>query len=442
MAAARSDAQHTNLGVGASLTLAKHGMGHPRLNAVNFPTNALVVRTGWLTAEPSGAVDSTGNVVFVTGNFFAAYSATGGQSFTVLNPDLIFPPLPAGWSDQVVRYAPSVDRFVWVRLYGSYMGGVLRVATAKPADIVKNQGMAGWTYWDITGQSIGVTSVDYPDLSIGDNYMYLSYNSGGPAVIRTPLSEIDGSKGYVDLDYTNPGLTQGQSHLSQSTADEAFWAVNSSTQSMRVFSWKESDGLTYSWRDVPIGSWPNAHPTSSTPDGLDWLSDCAAGNMLGLTRRISADGGGQYNEVWFAWTAGSGDGFKQAHVEVVVLDLNNNFNVINQQQIWTNDNAYAYPALCTNSNGDVGLSLEAGGGPNGWENHVVGFWGDSVLYVTTSSNSGCTRYGDYVTICPDAKDPTKFDAFGYGVMAGNPPAELGSDVQDVVADIRYIQFGR
>jgi len=436
VAVPRSDARHTNPFVDPSVGLQKPG--HLKLNDVKFLPDPPVVQTGWLTAEPSGAVDSTGNVVFVTGNFFAAYSADSGQSFSVLNPDSIFPPLPAGWCDQVVRYAPSVNRFVWARLYG----GVLRVATAKPADIVNSQGMVGWTYWDIPAQSVGATGFDYSDLSIGDNYVYLSYNDGGPAVIRTPLSEIDGSLGYVDLDYTNPGLSQGQSRLSQTTADEVFWAVNTSTQSLRVFSWKESDGLTYWWRDVATESWSNTHPTSLTPDEQDWLKDCAPGNVLGLTRRIYADAGGQHDELWCAWTAGSGDGFQQAHVEVVVLDLKDNFNLITQEQIWTNNNAYAYPALCTNSNGDVGLSLEAGGGPGGWENHVVGIWGDTVLYVMTSSNRGCTRFGDYVTICRDAKDPTRFDAFGYGVMAGNPPPGLGSDVPGVVADIRYNQFGK
>lgn len=442
VAARRVDPKNANRDDDAALAFAQRGVLRPQLDPVNIFTDMPAVQTGWLTAEPSGAVDSSGNVVLMTGNFFAAFSGNGGQDFTILDPDAIFPALPQGWCDQVVRYAPGVDRFVWVRMYGTITGGVLRVATATPADIVQNQGLAGWTYWDITGQSVGVTSVDYPDLSIGDNYLYLSYNSGGPAVIRMPLSQIDGSKGYVDFDFTDPGLISGQSHLSQSTADEVFWAVNGSNTSMRVFSWKESDGLNYSWRDVTVGSWPNSHPSSQTPDGQDWLNSCASGNMLGLTRRIHSDGEVQHNEVWFAWTAASGNGFEQAHIEVVVLDLNDNFKLISQEQIWTNDNAYAYPALCTNANGEVGLSLEAGGGPGGWENHVVGFWGDGTLYVTTGSNVGCTRYGDYVTICQDAQDPAKFVAFGYGVMSGNPPPNFGSDVAGVLADIRYVSFGR
>jgi hypothetical protein len=447
------DARNTDPDVDASLSRQKPE--RPKSNDVNFLPDPPVFKTGWLTAEPSGAVDSTGDVVFVTGNFFAAYSANGGQSFSYLDPDSIFPPLPVGWCDQVVRYAPSVDRFVWVRMFDAPQP-VLRVATAKPADIVNSQGMAGWTYWDILPQSVGTTGFDYPDLSVGDNYVYLSYNNGGPAVIRMPLSQIDGPSQYLDFVYTNPGLSQGQSRLCQTTGDEIFWAVTTSTQSMRVFSWKESDGLTYWWRDVATEPWSTTHPTSLTPDGKDWLNDCAPGNVLGLTRRRYVDVIWQHDEVWFAWTAGSDPGlsifgievrpaFEQAHVEVVVLDRNDNFNLITQEQIWTNNNAYAYPALCTNSNGDVGLSLEAGGGPGGWENWVVGIWGDAVLYVMTSSNWGCTRFGDFVTICRNAKDPSRFDAFGYGVMAGKPSPEfLGYqlDVAGVVADIRYNQFGR
>jgi len=70
---------------------------------------------------------------------------------------------------------------------------------------------------------------------------------------------------------------------------------------------------------------------------------------------------------------------------------------------------------------------------------VVGFWGDFLVYITTSSTVGTTRYGDYVTI---RQDPTQalngafFDAFGYGLNTIAPP---GSGTQ---VDVRYVQFGR
>ena len=74
--------------------------------------------------------------------------------------------------------------------------------------------------------------------------------------------------------------------------------------------------------------------------------------------------------------------------------------------------------------GEVGLSFEFGGGGN-YQNHVVGFWGDFVAYITTGSNVGGTRFGDYVSIrqAPvTAADPGNlFTACGYGLSSVPPP---------------------
>ena len=78
------------------------------------------------------------------------------------------------------------------------------------------------------------------------------------------------------------------------------------------------------------------------------------------------------------------------------------------------------------------MSLEYGGGGN-YENHVVGFWGDFVVYVTTSSDVGVNRFGDYVTVRPSKVDGTRFDAFGYGMNK----TDTGTR-----SDTRYVQFGR
>jgi hypothetical protein len=71
---------------------------------------------------------------------------------------------------------------------------------------------------------------------------------------------------------------------------------------------------------------------------------------------------------------------------------------------------------------------------------VVGFWGDFVAYITTGSNVGTTRFGDYVTIRQAPKtqsDPGNlFAAFGYGLNSPPPP---GTGTQ---TDIHYVLFGR
>jgi hypothetical protein len=120
---------------------------------------------------------------------------------------------------------------------------------------------------------------------------------------------------------------------------------------------------------------------------------------------------------------------------LIAVDRSNNFNVITQQQIWNSNYAYAYPAFASNSNGEVGLSLEYGGGGN-YENHVVGFWGDFVVYITTASNAGVPRFGDYVTIRQNAAVPANFDAFGYGMLKATAPAT------GLISDSHYILFGR
>jgi len=231
------------------------------------------------------------------------------------------------------------------------------------------------------------------------------------------------------------------SHLMQNTLDEIFWAGHNNNSSMRVFSLKE-DSDTYFWRDVGISSWANNSPISSTtPDGQNWVNflfnpttqnpggGFPSNSVLGSTR-VS-------NELWFAWSAGTDDNFPRAHVEMVKLDLDDNFNVLSQVQIWNNDYAFAYPALATNlCTGEVGFSMEYGGNGN-YENHVVGFWGDFIAYITTNSDVGTTRYGDYVTIRqtpPTTDNPGNlFDAFGYGLNSGTSGTEV---------DVHHLRFGR
>ena len=125
---------------------------------------------------------------------------------------------------------------------------------------------------------------------------------------------------------------------------------------------------------------------------------------------------------------------------MAALDRNNNFNLIQQVQIWNSSYAFAYPALSTNAcTGEVGLSFEYGGNGN-YEDHVVGFWGDYVAYRTTASNLGTNRFGDYVTIRQTAatkKNPGNlFNAFGYGLNTATPPG-TGTNV-----DVHYVLFGR
>jgi len=409
------------------------------------PTVDFLVNNDWgigqsTVAEPSGA--SGGGVVFVTSNWFAAYSADGGITFNQLDPTTIFPNDIVGYCcDQVVQYVPSINLFVWL-----LQGNGMRLAVASPADIISSKGTA-WTYWnlspDVFGEPAG-TGFDYPDLAVGTGSLYLSWDAGWPGcpsgcnagreVVRTSLAQI-GAKGTIGLGYTTPsdsGNAWG-GHLSQDTGDEIFWAGHNNTSNMRIYSLKEGSN-TYFWQDVGISSWSNTGLTSTTPDGQDWLNKLSGfpGNaVIGLTR--------VFNQVWFAWSAGTDQNFRQPHVEMVAMNINGaeppSLSGIQQVQIWNDSYAFAYPALATNAcSAEVGMSFEFGGNGN-YENHVVGFWGDFIAYITTESAVGTTRFGDYVTIrqtpATAANPGNLFDAFGYGL---NTPG--------TTPDPHYVQFGR
>jgi len=222
-------------------------------------------------------------------------------------------------------------------------------------------------------------------------------------------------------------------HLTQDTGDEIFWAGHNGNSKLQVYSLAEGSS-TYFWRNVGISSWANTGLTSTTPDKQDWMTKLAGfpGNsVIGATRSGS--------QLWFGWSAGTDSNFKQPHVEMVTLDRSNNFNKVQQVQVWNNSYAFAYPALATNAcTGEIGFSMEYGGNGN-YENNVVGFWGDFVAYITTSSNVGTTRYGDYVTIRQNSTPSLNgafFDAFGYGLQSVTPPAT------GTKSDVHYVQFGR
>ena len=411
-------------------------------NGLGFTSNILSI------AEPSGA--SGGGVVFVTSNVRAAYSKTGGSSFTSLNPSTIFPADAIGFCcDQVVQYVSSIDRFVWL-LQGSSKSGY-RLAVASPAQIIASNGTA-WTYWNLPASLFGTCSgFDYPDMSVGNNQLYMSWDagfggcSGGFQVVRTSLAGLQAG-GTITLGFTDPanGTMAWGAHLMQDTGDEIFWAGHNNNKNMRVFSLQENSN-TYFWRDIGIASWANNTPlTSLTPDNQNWINflfnpttqnpggGFPANAVLGATR--------VGNQLWFGWSAGTDSNFPRPHIEMVTLDRNNNFNKIQQVQVWNPDYAFAYPAFATNfCTGEVGMSFEFGGGGN-YENHVVGFWGDFIAYITTGSDTGSTRFGDYVSIrqapLTEANPGNLFTAFGYGLNIVSPPGS------GTTSDVHYVLFGR
>jgi hypothetical protein len=411
-----------------------------------------------VAADVSGA--ESGSVVLASGNWYAAYSVDSGSTFTSIDPTTIFPnTADAGFCcDQIIQYAPSIDRFIWLMQFSTGGNGKnrLRIAAASPATVVSSK-CTSWTYWDLTSDGLGVTTtaadvtanihwLDYPSMSIGNNSLYITVDNvgspgaspptGGRIVVRVPLSEIQagGTINFRNTNWSDSASAYG-SHATQNTGDEVYWAGNKNNSTLQVFNWNESS-TSYSWRDVGVNNWPNGTLSSVAKDGNDWLTKAAGFpkfGVIGATRRG--------NEVWFAWTASSGQGapsgfnFPNANVQVVKIDPTNGYKLIDQFAIWNNDYAFAYPALATNDQNEVGIAL-GWGGKTFQANSAVGILGDFVVWYPELSDKSTTRWGDFITARQASPQTSLFAGFGYAIFKDTT----------VTAGVRfdpfYILFGR
>jgi hypothetical protein len=391
-----------------------------------------------VAADISGA--ESGSVVLATANKYIAYSTDAGTSFTSLDPTTIFDNTENGGfcCDQIVQYVPSIDRFIWLMQFSLGTDGKnrLRIAAASP-ETVSSSKCTSWIYWDLTSDALGITTtaadvtngnhwLDYPNMSIGNNSLYISVDNvgnggaspptGGRIIVRVPLSEIQAAV-TINFRFTN-WADSGRayaSHVTQNTGDEAYWAGHKNNSTMQVFNWNESS-TSYSWRDVGVYNWPNGTLSSIAKDNNDWLTKAASFpnfGVIGATRRG--------NEIWFAWTASKGAGasgsfnFPNANIQVVKLDPTNNYKRLDQFAIWNNDFAFAYPALATNDRGEVGIAL-GWGGKSFYANSAVGILGDFIVWYPELSDISTIRWGDYVTARQASPQTSLFAGFGYAIL--------------------------
>jgi hypothetical protein len=422
---------------------------------------------GGSLAEPSGGVSGSGDngdpscagkgakgsrVVFATANSFAAFSADSGAAFTQVAFSGIANFDGSLCCDQVVQFVPKINRLVWTMLVKNVPGSstthaIVRLMAASPDEII-NHNAQQWTVWDFTSGMLGLDPTqgfDFPGMAVGDNSLYLNFDGqGGFIVCRIKLSEI-AAGGTLHFRFTNPADSPlaGLGHVTEDPQDEVFWAQHDDNTDLRVFSWRESSD-TYFWRVRQVPSWPadKNKMSSLTKDCKNWLARTGPGRIRGAARFKGSNKG----RIFFAWTASSGDSFSQPHVRLVELNPQNNFNVVDHGHIFNTQFAFGYPALATNTAGELGLALEAGGGSKGsldkcdhsgsFQNFVVGFQGDGKLHRMTHSVLGLSAYGDYITLHRDAKNSGRFDAFGYG-MEKDP-----NNASSIIAIDHFVIFGR
>jgi len=382
--------------------------------------------------EPS--VASNGDIVFYTGNWYAAVSSDGGATFKYVDPFNSFPN-PEGMEfccDQVVQYIPSIDTFVWLMQYSEKPAGgnVQRLAFAKTAEVVQGR----WRLYDIHSEDLGIPNafLDFPDLALGQKYLYVTTNvfSGNQwtasAIVRLPFAGIMSDTITAEHAVSRENFSF---RVAQNTGDRAFWASHQSTSELRVFSWDEG-ATQVNIQDVPVASWSADDYTSPTPGGSDWLGR-ADPRLTGATWKG--------DELWFAWGAGRGGANNRPHPYVQVARLRaSDLQLLENINIWDQKSAVCYGALTSDADGsDVATSYAVGGGPIN-PSHVVGFLTALQANIFTAQGQrgpNDNKWGDYLTVRRHQPDGKVFVATGYTLQETHSPSS--SDAMP-----RFIQFGR
>ena len=385
--------------------------------------------------EPSVAAKD--NVVMYTGNWYAARSIDGGQTFQYLDPFTAFPDPPnlGMCCDQVVNYIASIDTFVWLLQYGPKTGpdidNIQRLAFAKTADVAAGR----WRLFDITTQSLDLAGffLDFPDLAVGSNFLYVTTNvfnaqgkSNGAALVRIPIADIDSGNINVDR-FLSPDFDSLR--VAQNCGTKAFFAGHSDTSTLRVFTWDETQAAP-TFTDVGVARWIGGMGYQSrTPDGQRWLDR--------IDPRITgaAQAG---NELWFAWSVDQNSNHRpQPFVQIARID-STNLTLLENINVFDPDSAIAYGALSSNSDSEVGISYMIGGGAR-FPSHMVAILTPTrkdIVAAIGARSPADSQWGDYLTVRPVFPLNTKlFAATGY-TMNGS------GDGSNRDATPRYVVFGR
>ena len=371
------------------------------------------------------------DVALYTVNWNAAFSTDAGNTFSSLNPaDL----LPNGgekyFCDQRVEFVPSIDTFAWVILRISDEGPFV-LAFASP-DEIRNSAGRHWTRYLVTPALFGHpgSTFDYPQVSFGHNYFYLTVNlvggegDGHALIMRMPLGHI-AERRTIQVQYiTAPHWYLCPSH---NTRDVGLFATFNSESQIRVFSWAEDPNAWVFPFDIDVATVPTQDFSSFTPDNDDWLPPTSKIDWQITGAARSRD------YLYLAWSAGrlypdgSPSPIPQPHVEWAQIAIGS-WTLLTQRYIWNPEFAFAWPSLAANWELDtaIAISLCWGGGQK-YPQHAVGtiYPGGYPLLSTTSGRTAGAG-GHYNDVRMDYPDSHQFIAAGFVAAKDNatPPNVL------------------
>ena len=378
--------------------------------------------------EPS--VSANAQEVLYSGNWYAAHSANSGATWSLLNPFSFFPGAAGGFCcAQSLIYLPKAGVHVWILQYiKSNNTNVLRIAFKK----TQLGTQSGWKWWDLVPANFNSAWsgewFDYNHCAISDNFLYVGTNMFRGSddrftrfvMFRIPLKAF-GSTAPLAVEHfmttTNFSLrcVQGATTTMYFGGHEGALA-----NKLRIFAWPENSPSVTS-RVVPITAWNGASPYGPVgPGSANWIGRCDGR----ITGAWLANG-----RLGFMWSANKQTPGRPFPFVRVARINEANMALVDEPDIWNTSLAFAYPDACPNAQGDVGITLFAGGG-TAHPMHLIGVrtasgasWNLRAVAKSTHSPAQ-PKWGDYLTCRPDHPNADQWVASGYSLQGGSGIANI------------------
>ncbi|MEX5258477.1 hypothetical protein [Kocuria arenosa] len=372
--------------------------------------------------EPTVAV--SGNNMFVTGNWFASRSTNGGATWQHVDPFTTLPSAAGGFCcDQIVLHDPRRGLWIWILQYIQQNNtNVFRLAAFRDADF-GNPG--AWYWWDIGPGTLDAAWstlwFDYPDAAITEANLHVTFNLFNSAnqwqravTMRFPLESI-AQRQPLGFQYWST-TSNGSLRLTQGAGSIMYWADQNTLSQVRLFAWPDNQN-SISWWDINVTAF-STNITSVAPNGVDWLSR----TDQRITGACLAQG-----VITLAWTSGSGPNRPHAYCRVVQINEASKQRV-GEPDIFSNDRAWAYPALCATRSGVLGVTAFHGG-QDRHPGHVVGVQEPNGSWNTAYSRLGTHsprdgKWGDYLSCKQDSADGNSLVASGYVLDGGDTRTDI------------------
>jgi hypothetical protein len=382
---------------------------------------------GWETNVATAFDD-----IFVTGNWFGAYSRDGGSSWVKVNPKGLQPETTDKFCDQRVLYIPQINRFAWVILANTE-GGPITLAISEPARLRDSSGRS-WVRYHIWPRTVQQEeqSFDFPDISFGDSYLYLTSNIGPRGMIaRFLLGELAQAT-TVNMQYYI--LPQTWICPVQSTGAKGFFGAHTDVSKMRVWSWAEPASAHIMSTEFSIATIRTEDWVVDLPSEKWFVPGHSPDNEIIGAARVR-------NELWFAWmearrVAGNHPEarvFPFPHINTAVVSATS-LALLRQERIWSNKAAYGWPVLTANDRDVALLCVYGGGETQGGAELCVGLLtSPRQLQLVTSGNLGASGW-HYMGVRPAYFSTTAFAAVGYNRRLLPVPEDISRP--------RYVVFER